>query len=145
MKKQKSPRYWIQNFLFNWKRFSKLLLKGNPGKIIFPDDRQNALQKLLKVGEKVLNQTLTSAFNTTTMEVIQSFKEFPEVAVKNTICTVPYIIRKIRDHQAMKNPSSLRRRHFKQLLRRSGNNLNLVESSYYLNTNIKNSRVQNFL
>ena len=119
-------------------------MKGNPGKIIFPDDRQNALQKLLTVGEKVLNQTLTFALDSTKMDVIKSFKEFPEVAVKNTVCTVPYIIRKIRDYQAMQNPSSLRRRHFKHLLRKSGNNLNLVESSYYLNTN-NELRVQNFL
>ena len=112
-----------------------MVLKGNPGKIICPDDGQNRFQRSLNVGEKVWSQTLTSALNNTIMDVITSFKEFPKVADENTVYTVTYIIRKIRDYEAMQNPSSLRQSHFKNLLQELGNNLSFLELPNYLNIN----------
>ena len=97
------------------------MLRREPGKIFFPKDKDTTLKRLLEKGDTVLNRTLTTAFNRTTEDIIKSFKEFPDVAIKNTVCAVPYLIRKLREFKAMETPSNLRRRHFKDLPQRLGN------------------------
>ena len=98
-----------------------MIVQGTPGQIFFPDDRKNTLQHLIEEGNNVINRTLTKSFNQSTETFVKSVKDFPHQVMRNTLCAVPYLARKLRQSQVMENPSILLRRHFKNVRRRSGN------------------------
>ena len=133
----------MQNVIHNWQRFARLVLRGTPEKVFFPDkkDGSNNLEKILTIGETMINTTLITTLNQTTMEVLQNIQEFPEETAKNMICLAPNIIRKIRDMNAMENPARLQRKLFQDLHRVTGKYLDLYYyiPSYILKTLVSES------
>ena len=130
----------MQNIRHNWRRLSHLILRGSPGKALFPEEHEgpNNLEKMLLLGDTVINRALESTLNQTTAEVLQTIKDFPKETVKNMVCFAPSIIRKLRDMNAMENSSTLQRRYFEDLQRVSGNisTLTIISHLISLNTNV---------
>ena len=99
------------------------MLRGHAGKALFPEDHEekNNLQKMVVLGDTVINRAFELTINQTTAEVIQNIMDFPKESLKNSACLAPRIIRKLRDKNAMENPLPLfRRRYFEDLHGASG-------------------------
>ena len=69
----------------------------------------------------MINKTLSRTINQTTVEVLQTIKDFPKNTARNMLCFAPNIISKIRNINAMENSSTFQRRYLADLQRISGN------------------------
>ena len=112
-KKKKSPRQWLNEIQYNFQRLGRLVLRGNPQKIFFPDKEEgkNNLQHIVEFSNKMLNTALKQTVNKSATEVIETAKDIPKDLTKNLICLAPNIIRKFRQMNAMEEPSFLQRKH----------------------------------
>ena len=101
----------------NVKRLARLILRGNPKKIFFPNeaDGKNNLQRIVNFSKRMLNDTLKQTLNRTTTEIIEIAKNAPKDLSKNLICLTPNIILKIRQMQSERNLDDMQRRLFKDL------------------------------
>ena len=98
--------------MYNVKRLARLIVRGSPGKIFFPDklEGKNNLQRVLTFSKRMLNNTLKQTVNQTTIEIIDMVKNFPTDMTKNLICITPNIILKIRQMQSENDPEMMERR-----------------------------------
>ena len=97
--------------MYNAKRLGKFILRGNPGKIFFPNEREgkNNLQRIVTFSRRLLNDTLKAALNKTTTEVIELAKNVPKDTAKNLICLTPNIVLKMRQMLSEKDQNSIER------------------------------------
>ena len=94
-----------------------MIVRGNPGKIFFPDavDGKNNLQRIVTFSKRMLNNTLKETLNRTTTEIVDIVKNAPKDLSKNLICLTPNIILKVRQMQSEKDPSEMQRRFLREL------------------------------
>ena len=111
-KKGKHLKEMFDNVMYNAKRLARLIVRGSPGKIFFPDkiEGKNNLQRVLSFSKRMLNNTLKQTVNQTTIEIIDMVKNFPTDMTKNLICITPNIILKIRQMQSENDPEMMERR-----------------------------------
>ena len=103
--------------MYNAKRLGKFILRGNPGKIFFPNEREgkNNLQRIVTFSRRLLNDTLKAALNKTTTEVIELAKNVPKDTAKNLICLTPNIVLKVRQMMSEKGQNSIERRYYQDI------------------------------
>ena len=101
----------------NVKRLARLILRGNPKKIFFPNeaDGKNNLQRIVSFSKRMLNDTLKQTLNRTTTEIIEIAKNAPKDLSKNLICLTPNIILKVRQMQSKRDPTEMQRRFLQEL------------------------------
>ena len=110
-KNKNSPKDWLNEIIYNSKRLGKLLLRGNSGKIFFPNEQEgkNNLQRIVAFSKRLLNNTLKATLNRTTSDVVEMAKTAPKDLAKNLICLTPNIILKLRQMTSKKDPNSIER------------------------------------
>ena len=98
--------------MYNMKRLARLIVRGSPGKIFFPDkiEGKNNLQRVLSFSKRMLNNTLKQTMNQTTIEIVDMVKKITKDMTKNLICITPNIILKIRQMQSENDPEMMERR-----------------------------------
>ena len=102
----------FDNVMYNVERLGRLIVRGSPGKIFFPDkvEGKNNLQRVVTFSKRMLNNTLKETLNKTTVEIVDMVKNFPKDMTKNLVCITPNIILKIREMQSKKDPEMMERR-----------------------------------
>ena len=107
----------FRNITYNVKRLARLILRGSPGKIFFPDEVEgrNNLQRIITFSKRMLNTTLKETLNRTTTEIVEIVKNAPKDLSKNLICLTPNIILKVRQMQSKRDPTEMQRRFLQEL------------------------------
>ena len=107
----------FRNITYNVKRLARLILRGSPGKIFFPDEVEgrNNLQRIITFSKRMLNTTLKETLNRTTTEIVEIVKNAPKDLSKNLICLTPNIILKVRQMQSKRDPTEMQRRFLHEL------------------------------
>ena len=100
--------------MYNLRRLSKLILRGKIDKIFFAEDteRENNFQKLVRYKNNRLNAILKQTMNTTLNELATAAKNSTKQFLKNLICFVPNVFRRLQTKQPHGN-----RRSAKQYIR----------------------------
>ena len=108
--------------MFNVKRLGRLIVRGSPGKIFFPDkvEGKNNLQRIVSFSKRMLKTTLKETLNTTTTDIIDIVKNAPKDLSKNLICLTPNLLLKVRQMQSNEDPTELQRRFLKDMSSRRG-------------------------
>ena len=116
-KKGRSLKVWFDNIILNVKRLGRLILRGNPGKIFFPDELEgkNNLQRIVSFSKRMLNNTLKETLNKTTTEIVEIAKNVPKDLSRNLLCLTPNIILKVRQMQSNRDPTEMQRRFLKDI------------------------------
>ena len=126
----------FDNVMYNVERLGRLIVRGSPGKIFFPDkvEGKNNLQRVVTFSKRMLNNTLKETLNKTTVEIVDMVKSFPKDMAKNLICITPNIILKIREMQSKKDPEMMERRFLNDIRSSSSKSLNIliINKSYML-------------
>ena len=115
--RDRSLKIWFDNIKFNLKRLGRLILRGNPGKIFFPDELEgkNNLQRIVSFSKRMLNNTLKETLNKTTTEIVEIAKNVPKDLSRNLLCLTPNIILKVRQMQSNRDPTEMQRRFLKDI------------------------------
>ena len=94
-----------------------MILRGNPGKIFFPDELEgkNNLQRIVSFSKRMLNNTLKETLNKTTTEIVEIAKNVPKDLSRNLLCLTPNIILKVRQMQSNRDPTEMQRRFLKDI------------------------------
>ena len=116
-KKKISLKSLLRNTMYNVKRLARLILRGSPRKIFFPDEVEgkNNLQRIMAFSKRMLNTTLKETLNKTTTEIVEIVKNAPKDLSKNLICLTPNIILKVRQMQSKRDPTEMQRRFLQEL------------------------------
>ena len=118
-KQGKSLKKMFDNAMYNVKRLGRLILRGSPGKIFFPDkvEGKNNLDRIVTFSKRMLNDTLKETLNRTTVEIVDMVRNFPKIMTKNFICLTPNIILKIRQMQSDNESEAMMQNRFASDLR----------------------------
>ena len=114
--------YWVANMKYNVRRLSKLLSRGEIGKVILPNatQGQNNFQKLLRYNSNKVNAILKNTMNTTFNELANTAKNYPKQFATNLVCFVPNTLRLLRTKQQAQDRHRSRK-YVRSLLREPGN------------------------
>ena len=82
------------------RRITNLAVKGKFKEIVYPADKRNNYQKIVKYNKKVFDSTLKNTLNTTIQDIGKLALQVPKNITKNLICFKPYILQVWRQRQA---------------------------------------------
>ena len=108
----KNTRIFTQGLLYNSRRISKLILRGNFEQIISPDgiDGNNNFNKLVTFTNNQLTNVLSNTLNTTLNDIATVALNSPKNFLKNLVCFAPNVMRLLRSKQEPKNRARLKKR-----------------------------------
>ena len=77
------------------------MLRGKVNKIIAPDgaDRENNLQKLVRLNNKKMSALLKTTLNTTFQDLATAARNTPKTFLRNVICLAPDLMLIAREKQ----------------------------------------------